>query len=59
MVTENTVMWGWPRPTVSKQHLGVNYYANKNVRLGMSYMDGEEANGASGDEVRARLQYAF
>ena len=39
--------------------LGVNYYANKNVRLGMSYMDGEEANGASGDEVRARLQYAF
>jgi len=39
--------------------LGVNYYANKNVRLGMSYMDGEEANGASGDEVRARFQYAF
>ena len=39
--------------------LGVNYYANKNVRLGMSYMDGEEANGESGDEVRARFQYAF
>ncbi|WP_227513243.1 hypothetical protein [Marinobacter sp. LQ44] len=28
---------------MSKQTLGVNYYANKNVRLGMSYMDGEEA----------------
>ena len=39
--------------------LGLNYYANSNVRLGVSYMDGEEANGTSGDEVRARLQYAF
>jgi len=39
--------------------LGVNYYANNNVRLGLSYMDGEEASGQSGDEVRARFQYAF
>ncbi|WP_420389468.1 OprO/OprP family phosphate-selective porin [Marinobacter sp.] len=39
--------------------LGVNYYANKNVRLGLSYMDGKEASGETGDEVRARFQYAF
>lgn len=39
--------------------LGVNYYANNNVRLGLSYMDGEQASGESGDEVRARFQYAF
>ncbi|OZB03072.1 MAG: ATPase, partial [Marinobacter sp. 34-60-7] len=32
--------------------LGLNYYANNNVRVGVSYMDGEEANGTSGDEVR-------
>jgi len=43
--------------------VGVNYYANNNVRLGLSYMDGE-ARGASGntfegDELRARLQFVF
>lgn len=40
--------------------LGVNYYANDNVRLGLSYMSGEEdLTGYDGDELRARLQFAF
>lgn len=39
---------------------GVNYYANKNVRLGASYMSGEEDDtGFEGDEFRARVQFAF
>lgn len=39
--------------------LGVNYYANANVRLGLSYMDAELDTGETGDELRARFQYAF
>tara|TARA_R110002167_G_scaffold71688_4_gene202088 strand:+ start:2905 stop:4002 length:1098 start_codon:yes stop_codon:yes gene_type:complete len=43
--------------------VGVNYYANNNVRLGLSYMDGEardaSGNKFKGDELRARLQFAF
>ncbi len=39
---------------------GLNWYANENVRLGLSYMDGEEdATGYEGDELRARFQFAF
>ena len=42
---------------------GVNYYANNYVRLGLSYMDGEADNAAGnsfdGDELRARIQFAF
>ncbi|MAM59962.1 MAG: ATPase [Maritimibacter sp.] len=38
---------------------GVNYYANNNVRLGISYMDGEDVNNNGGDELRGRVQYAF
>lgn len=39
---------------------GVNYYANKHVRLGVSYSTGEEdETGFEGDEFRARLQFAF
>jgi phosphate-selective porin OprO/OprP len=40
--------------------LGINYYANANVRLGLSYMDGEEDDtGFDGDELRLRAQFAF
>lgn len=40
--------------------LGVNYYTNSNVRLGLSYMSGEEdITGFEGDELRARVQFAF
>ena len=40
--------------------VGLNYYANQNVRLGLSYMDGEEdSSGAEGDELRGRLQFTF
>lgn len=38
----------------------VNYYANSNVRLGLSYMTGEEdTTDFDGDELRARVQFAF
>tara|TARA_R110001592_G_scaffold177076_2_gene417311 strand:- start:122711 stop:123808 length:1098 start_codon:yes stop_codon:yes gene_type:complete len=40
--------------------LGLNYYANDNVRVGLSYMDGEESqSNLSGNELRARMQYVF
>ncbi|MBO2672599.1 OprO/OprP family phosphate-selective porin [Shewanella algae] len=43
--------------------LGVNYYADKNVRLGLNYSKGEAedllGNEFSGSELRARFQYAF
>ena len=40
--------------------LGVNYYVNSNVRLGLSYMDGEEdTSGLEGEEVRLRTQFTF
>ena len=41
---------------------GVNYYANNNVRLGLSYMDGERTErgaDAEGQEIRARVQFTF
>lgn len=39
---------------------GINYYANENVRLGLSYMDAEEdETGYEGDELRVRFQFAF
>ncbi|MGQ9426678.1 OprO/OprP family phosphate-selective porin [Gilvimarinus sp. F26214L] len=39
---------------------GVNYYANNNVRLGLSYMTGEEdSTDFEGDELRARVQFVF
>lgn len=39
--------------------VGVNYYATEFVRLGLSYMDGEQASGEKGDELRGRLQFVF
>ena len=43
--------------------LGVNYYANQHVRIGLSYMDGESedemGDKIDGDELRARLQFVF
>lgn len=40
--------------------LGLNYYANDTVRLGLSYMSGEEdVTGWEGEELRARIQFAF
>ena len=37
---------------------GVNWYANNNVRVGVSYMDGE-TDDTDGDELRARLQFTW
>ncbi|MGX2955098.1 hypothetical protein ACWAU3_21795 [Shewanella sp. JL219SE-S6] len=41
----------------------MNYYADKNVRLGLNYSKGEAedllGNEFSGSELRARFQYAF
>jgi len=40
--------------------IGVNWYAHKNVKLGINYMDGEEdASGEEGDELRVRFQLTF
>lgn len=39
---------------------GVNYYPNGNIRLGASYMSGEDdISGDEGDEIRLRLQYVY
>jgi phosphate-selective porin OprO/OprP len=44
----------------SQTTLGVNWYVNNNVKLGLSYMDGEnDDNGQDGSELRARLQLVF
>ena len=40
--------------------LGMNYYLNDSVRLGVSYMDGESNTSAdNGDELRMRLQFTW
>jgi len=40
--------------------LGVNYYANKNIRIGINYTDGEDnITGDDGEEFRVRFQLAF
>jgi phosphate-selective porin OprO/OprP len=43
--------------------VGLNYYVNDYVRVGLSYMDGEAENSIGqsfdGDELRARFQFAF
>jgi len=40
--------------------LGVNYYMNDAVRIGLSYMDGESnTNSDSGNELRMRLQFTY
>jgi phosphate-selective porin OprO/OprP len=40
--------------------LGINYYPNSAVRLGASWMTGEEdASGLEGDEIRIRFQYVY
>ena len=43
--------------------VGVNYYAHKNVRIGVSYTDGEVDSGADdgteGEEFRVRFQLTF
>jgi len=45
---------------VSSYTLGVNYYANNNIRIGASYSDGDEDNGSDdGSEFRIRFQLAF
>ena len=41
---------------------GINFYANSNVRLGLSYMEGEIDTGSEtldGDELRFRTQFTF
>ena len=44
----------------SSYTLGVNYYANNNIRIGASYSDGDEDNGSDdGNEFRVRFQLAF
>lgn len=40
--------------------LGLNWYANNNVRVGLSYTDGEnDDTGIDGEEIRLRAQLAF
>ena len=39
--------------------VGINFYPNNAVRIGLSYMDGEQANGQTGNEIRARMQFVF
>ena len=40
--------------------IGLNYYANNNVRLGMSYSVAEgDATSDEGQEFRARAQFVF
>lgn len=44
----------------SQLAVGVNYYANSNVRIGLSYMDGEtDSSDLNGDELRVRFQFTF
>jgi phosphate-selective porin OprO/OprP len=44
----------------SQTTLGVNWYVNDHIKLGISYMDGEnDDNGQDGDELRARVQLVF
>lgn len=40
--------------------LGLNYYMNDSVKVGLSYMDGESnTNSDSGNELRMRLQFTY
>lgn len=39
--------------------IGVNYYLNSHVRLGLSFMDGEQDNVGDGEELRFRTQFTF
>ncbi|WP_394672802.1 OprO/OprP family phosphate-selective porin [Limnobacter sp.] len=40
--------------------LGVNYYMNDSVKIGMSYMDGDSnTNSDTGNELRMRLQFTY
>jgi len=41
--------------------IGLNYYAHKNVRIGVNYTDGDEDTGGDdeGDEFRVRFQLTF
>ena len=39
--------------------VGINFYPNNAVRIGLSYMDGEQASGQTGNEIRARMQFVF
>ena len=39
--------------------VGINYYPNNAVRLGLSYMEGKQASGEKGKEIRARMQFVF
>lgn len=44
----------------SQTSFGVNYYLNDNVRMGASYMTGEnDASGLDGNELRLRLQFTY
>ena len=39
--------------------LGINWYAHKNVRLGLNYTDGDDDFGNDGEEVRLRFQLTY
>lgn len=44
----------------SQTTLGLNWYLNNHIRLGVSYMDGEnDSNNQDGDELRLRTQLTF
>ena len=49
-----------PRTDGNQLALGLNYYPNSSVRIGASYMTGEQdATNEGGDEFRVRLQYVY
>lgn len=48
------------RTEASAFTLGLNWYAHKNVRIGVNYTDGEDdINGDDGNEFRVRFGFAF
>lgn len=48
------------RTDASSVSVGVNYYANSNIRIGVNYTDGEDnLSDDDGNEFRVRLGFAF
>ena len=48
------------RTDATSYSLGVNYYANSNIRIGVNYTDGEDnLSNDDGNEFRVRLGFAF
>lgn len=51
---------GLARIDASQTSLALNYYMNDNVRISLSYMDGESnTNADTGNELRVRFQFTY